>query len=455
MTDLLSAPRVPCSTSGHRYGPDYEASPKQNAFLMETCREALYGGAAGGGKTDALMRAALQYACVPGYAALLVRQTHPQLAMEGGFIERSQEWLAGTDATWNAADKRWSFPGGGTLTFMHMERAADRFKIQGAEFHFIGFDELTNWPTDQVYRFSAARLRKPNQEHSVGKACATCGMTLADVPLRMRAGTNPGSSGEAWVQTRFVDEWQTWKLGNGAAPVERKFLPAFAHDNPGLNQEEYSESLDVLDEATRQQLKDGTWGIRVNVMLKRDDFIVTDEWPRDGARLVRSWDFASTEADGTNDPDWTVGALLALNGGQWWLVDVVRDRIDPGAVERLFMRTLAGDHERYGNQVETVIEREPGSSGKLTVAAFQRMAAGYSVNGLAPLGAKSERARPLAAATQNGNFRMVKAPWNELYLEEAVLFPDACPHDDQIDATTGGMAWLTQDSGRGGLRYTG
>ena len=453
MTDLLSAPRTPCAHSGHSYGPQYPASPKQNAFLMESCREMLYGGAAGGGKTDALLRAALQYVCVPGYAALLVRQTHPQLAMEGGFIERSQEWLAGTDAVWNAADKRWSFPGGGTLTFMHMERDADRFKIQGAEFHFIGFDELTNWNSDKVYRFSAARLRKPN-EASAPRTCAGCSMSLADVPLRMRAGTNPGSSGEAWVQTRFVAQWQEWKLGKADAPAERKFLPAFAHDNPGLDQAEYSESLDVLDEATRAQLKDGTWGIRTNVLLKRDDFRIVDDWPRECAQLVRSWDFASTEDDGSNDPDWTVGALLALQGGQWFLIDIVRERMNPGDVERLFLRTLLADHERFGNSVETVIEREPGSSGKLTVAAFQRLAAGYSVHGQPPLGSKNERARPLAAASHNNNFRVVRALWNEAYLEEAALFPDACDHDDQVDATTGGMAWLTQDSGRGGLRHT-
>lgn len=452
MSDL-AAPRTPCTHEGEWYGPAYPPSPKQAAFLMETCREALYGGAAGGGKTDALLRAALQYVDVPGYAALLVRQTHPQLAMEGGFIERAHDWLAGTSARWNGGDKRWTFPNGASLTFMHMERDNDRFKIQGAEFHFIGFDELTNWSSDKVYRFSAARLRKPNAE-SVKGACPACGMTLADVPLRMRAGTNPGSRGEAWVQTRFVDAWLAGKTGKGAYAVDdMRFLPAFAHDNPGLDQEEYSQSLDVLDSQTRQQLKDGTWGIRANVMLRRDNFKVVEDWPRDGSRLVRAWDFASTEDRGDNDPDYTVGALLAVVHGQWWLIDIVRDRLGPGEVERLFMRTLLADQERYGLGVETVIEREPGSSGKLTVAAFQRMAAGHAVHGLAPLGDKATRARPLMAATENDNFFIVRAPWNEVYLEEAALFPDACPHDDQVDATTGGMAWLTQATGRGGLRY--
>jgi len=192
--------------------------------------------------------------------------------MEGGFIERAHDWLAGTSAVWNGGDKRWAFPNGATLTFMHMERDMDRFKIQGAEFHFIGFDELTNWKSDKVYRFSAARLRKPNDMHAAA-ACPDCGMTLADVPLRMRAGTNPGSIGEAWVQQRFVDGWLDAKANDTQYQVDdKRFLPAFAHDNPGLNQDEYSQSLDVLDSQTRAQLKEGSWGIRANVMLKRDNF---------------------------------------------------------------------------------------------------------------------------------------------------------------------------------------
>ena len=412
MSDVLAPPRTACF-NGYSYLPDYPPSAKQAAFLMEDCREALYGGAAGGGKTDALLRAALQYVCVPGYAALLVRQTYPQLAMEGGLIDRAMDWLIQTDARYDKGDKRWTFPSGATLTFMHMERDDDRFKIQGAEFQFIGFDELTNWRTDKVYRFSAGRLRRPNATGTELKACPHCGMTLADVPLRMRAGTNPGSHGEGWVMKRFVEGWSQWKLGEADPPEDCRFLPALAADNPGLDHDEYDKSLDVLDAQTRAQLKDGTWGLRANVLLRRDDFKTVDDWPRDGARYVRSWDFASTEADGSNDPDWTVGALLAENDGQWWLIDLVRFRENPGEVERRFMTTLLADRQRYGN-IDTVIEREPGSSGKLTVAAFQRTASGFAVHGQAPLGAKTERARPLMAATQNGNFHIVNAAWNDV-----------------------------------------
>lgn len=443
-------PLKPCPIGGIEYGPPYSLSAKQTAFLQEDCREALYGGAAGGGKTDALMRAALQYICVPGYAAVLVRQTYPQLIMEGGFIERALEWFSGTPAVWHGGDKRWTFPNGASITFMHMERDDDRFKVQGAEFQYIGFDELTNWRSDKVYRFSAARLRRPKAQERLA-ACPHCGRTLADVPLRIRGGTNPGSRGESWVQARFVQPWAEFNAGDGPPPQDQRFLPALLTDNPGLDSDEYLRSLDVLDQQSKAQLRDGTWGLRTNVLLQRNWFPIVDDWPRNGAQLVRGWDFAATDADEGGDPDWTVGALQALVDGQWFLIDVQRARVGPAGVESLFMQTLAADVERYG-RIDTVIEREPGSSGKMTVAHFQRMAAGFSVYGQPPLGSKTERARPLMAAAQNGNFSLVRGAWNEAWLDEAALFPDG-EHDDQVDAATGGMAWLTEQRGRGGLRY--
>lgn len=451
---LMVAPRVPCpSEAGHCYGPDYPPSPKQMAYLIEDCREALYGGAAGGGKTDALLRAALQYACIPGYAALLVRQTHPQLAMEGGMIERAQEWLAGTDAKYNVVEKRWDFPSGASLTFMHMERDAHRFKIQGAEFQYIGFDELTNWKTDKVYRFAAARLRKPQAQERL-QACPTCGMTLADVPLRMRAGTNPGSAGEAWVHRRFVQPWEEAKLNEtDYVPEDQKFLPAFVHDNPGLDEDEYQKSLSILDDMTKEQLRDGTWGLRINVLLHRERIRVVqrEEVPTD-LRLVRAWDFAATEAENAEDPDWTVGALLGEKDGRWWLLDIVRRRVDPGGVETLFLDTLLQDRNLYGQGLTTVLEREPGSSGKITSAHFMRMASGFAVSDMPHQSSKTERARPLAGAIDNGNYHVVAAAWTDEWLDEAALFPDGS-HDDQVDAVTTGMAYLSQAVKRGGLRF--
>lgn len=207
--------------------------PKQAEFLALTTREALYGGAAGGGKSDALLMAALEYAHVPTYSALLLRRTYADLALPGAIMDRASTWLAGTDAEWNGTDKRWTFPSGATLSFGYLDSERDRFRYASAEFQFIGFDELTQFP-EAWYRFLFSRLRR------------TAGV---GVPLRMRAATNPGGLGHEWVRRRFV-----------AAPdAARPFVPALLVDNPSLDADEYLASLAELDATTRAQLERGVW----------------------------------------------------------------------------------------------------------------------------------------------------------------------------------------------------
>jgi len=153
--ELLTAA---CTPRSNRYIP-HEPTPKQAAFLLMPQREVIYGGAAGGGKTDALLMAALQYADVPGYSALLLRRTFKQLNLAKSLIPRSHEWLARTDAKWHAADMRWSFPSGAVLDFGHCQHEHDKHNYQGGEYHFIGFDELTGFSLGQ-FSFLTSRLRR-------------------------------------------------------------------------------------------------------------------------------------------------------------------------------------------------------------------------------------------------------------------------------------------------------
>lgn len=198
-----------------------------------TCREALYGGAAGGGKSDALLMAALQYVHVPGYTALILRRTFADLNLPDAIMARAKDWLAGTDAVWNEQRKQFVFPSGAVLQFGYIDTEKDRYRYQGGAYQFIAFDELTQFP-EAWYRYLFSRLRK--------------GTTL-DVPLRVRAATNPGGIGHEWVRRRFL-----------AKPdPERPFVSAKLDDNPSLDAREYRAALGVLDETTRRQLEDGLW----------------------------------------------------------------------------------------------------------------------------------------------------------------------------------------------------
>lgn len=201
------------------------------AYLSLPHREALYGGAAGGGKSDALLMGALQYAGAPGYAALLLRRTYADLSLPEALIPRSHEWLAGTDAHWHETTKTWTFPSGATLTFGYLQHKNDKYRYQSSAFQYIGFDELTQFEEEQ-YRYLFSRLRR---------------LEGFDVPLRMRAATNPGGVGHEWVYERFVVD------------DARPFLPAKLEDNPYIDEDEYVKSLGELDEITLRQLLDGEW----------------------------------------------------------------------------------------------------------------------------------------------------------------------------------------------------
>ena len=206
---------------------------KQREFLAIQDLEALYGGAAGGGKSDALLMAALEHVDKPEYSALLLRRTFRDLNQPKAIMDRARSWLINTDAKWNAQAKRWTFPSGATLTFGYFDKESDKDQYASAEFHFIGFDELTQFP-ENWYRFMFSRLRK--QEES-------------KVPVKMRGATNPGNIGHVWVKRRFVDP----------DTAEAPFVPALLDDNPFIDQLGYKKSLSKLDKVTRDQLEKGIW----------------------------------------------------------------------------------------------------------------------------------------------------------------------------------------------------
>jgi hypothetical protein len=228
----------------------HRPTPKQAAFLLLDSREALFGGAAGGGKSDALLMAALQYVDVPGYAALLVRRRLTDASLPGALMARSHEWLRDA-ARSSDTDKTWVFESGARLTFGYLEHPLDRYRYQSSEYQFIGFDELTQFSeTEYTYLFS--RLRRG---------------ASSDVPLRMRSASNPGGVGHDWVRHRFLVEGRRHR---------RWFIPARIEDNPHLDRSAYMESLAALDPLTRAQLLEGDWNAGDDGLLTFDEIVACE-----------------------------------------------------------------------------------------------------------------------------------------------------------------------------------
>ena len=123
---LRLSPIAPKAKTGLELYCPHTPFAKQQAFLDLDCREALYGGGAGPGKTDALLMAALQYAHVPGYSALILRRDYPRLALPNSIMDRARQWLYGTPAEWNAQTKAYRFPSGAVLQFGYIDNPDDR-----------------------------------------------------------------------------------------------------------------------------------------------------------------------------------------------------------------------------------------------------------------------------------------------------------------------------------------
>lgn len=395
----------------------FEPTNKQLEFLLNFEKEILYGGAAGGGKSVALLMAALMFVNEPTYKALILRRNFSQLTLPGALIDMSHEWLRSTDAKWNDQKKSWTFPSGASVNFGFLDSENDKYRYQGSAFHFVAFDELTQFMESQyIYLFSRSRKNMGSK-----------------IPLRFRSASNPGGVGHEWVKNRFISEKKPGRV----------FIPAGLGDNPYLNREEYEKNLDELDPVTRKQLKDGDWNVLPGGnFFKREKFEIVEDYPKK-ARSIRFWDLAGTAEGFGRDPDFTAGVRICEQNGIYWVVDVITKRLSPVGVEGLIKQTAELD----GVHTEIYMEQEPGSSGLSTISHYARnVLKGFCFRGVRSTGSKITRAKPFASAVENGNVKLVRGCWNRDFIEECVAFPQEGIHDDQVDAASGAFEQLASGS---------
>jgi predicted phage terminase large subunit-like protein len=398
-----------------------EPSITQKVFLRTYGLEALFGGAAGGGKSSALLMSALQYVDIPGYSAILFRRTFADLSLPGALMDRFKSWIDNyDDVHWNANSYVATFPSGARVSFGYLNNTNDYLRYKGSEFQFIGMDEVTEI-RESDYRYLFSRLRRPANG------------PLSEVPLRMRAASNPAPN---WVRQRFIVEG----IQDG-----RIFVPSKLTDNPGIDALSYRQALSALDPIERRRLEEGDWwATTLGSLFERTSAIIIDsnEVPEitSSARVVRFWDLAATEPSNTNpNPDWTVGTLMLFDQGIAYVLDVKKARVKGEKVEQLIAQTAYED----GKAVPIRMEQEPGSSGKMMVDQYARyVLPGFDFQGIRSTGDKLTRARPFAAAFANGNVRVIRAPWLTEWLDEFSSFPEACDHDDQVDSAVSAFTFL-------------
>jgi len=217
----------------------------QEDFLAAGEIDVLYGGAAGGGKSYAMIIDPLRFAHRAAHRALIIRRSMPELRE---LIDKSRELYpkAFPGAKYKEVEKMWLFPSGAKLEFGFLERDADVYRYQGQAYSFIGFDEITHLPTEFAWNYLASRLRTTDPE----------------IEVYMRCTANPGGAGASWVKKRYIDPSPPNESFRGADGLTRKFIPARLQDNPYLAKDgRYEQMLNALPPTQRQQLLDGNWDV--------------------------------------------------------------------------------------------------------------------------------------------------------------------------------------------------
>lgn len=236
----------------------------QTDFLAAPEQEVLYGGAAGGGKSFAMLADPLRGMNHPNFAGLLLRRTNDELRdLKNTSKQLYPKAIPGIK--WSEKDSTWYTPQGASLWMTYLDRDDDVSRFQGQAYTWIGFDELTQWPSPYPWDYLRSRLR-----------------SASGLSLYQRGTTNPGGRGHAWVKKMFIDPappgkpfWGTdittgkplqypdnHKTKPGEYVVKRRFIPANLYDNPYLADDgAYEANLLSLPEHQRKQLLEGSWDI--------------------------------------------------------------------------------------------------------------------------------------------------------------------------------------------------
>jgi len=276
----------------------FEPNPgPQEEFLAASEQEVLYGGAAGGGKSFAMVVDPLRYAENPNSNMLLLRRSTEELR-ELISVSKQLYTQAFPGARFLERDKTWVFPSGAQLWMSYLDRDDDVMRYQGQAYNWIGFDELTQWATPYAWDYMRSRLRTSKN---------------TNLPLCQRATTNPGGPGHFWVKRMFIDpapygkafwaldengETITWSEKSkfaqlnglvGKPMLKRRFIPASLMDNPYLAEDGmYEANLLALPENERRKLLEGDWTVAEGAAFTEfnmedhviEPFDIPDNWPK-------------------------------------------------------------------------------------------------------------------------------------------------------------------------------
>ncbi len=466
----LAYPTINLPNNGRDKKDAFQLAPQagpQTQFMASSADIIIYGGAAGGGKTYALLLEALRHKDVKSFGAVIFRHNYNQITAEGGLWDASQKIFNQVpDAHSRKSPKlHWRFDGGAKLSFAHIERDEDLKSWQGTEIAYIGFDELTHFTKHQfLYMLSRNRT--------------TCG-----IRPYVRATCNPDS--DSWVAD-FISWWIDQETGYaipersgqirwmvvlndiiywGDTPEELAkkyevnvedcksvtFIASRLEDNKILMESDpgYLANLKAMTEVDMERLLRGNWKIKAAAgsFFKRSQVgEILTEVPKDLVAVCRGWDLAATDKDEDDEAAFTAGVLMGRReNGRFVIIDVINRQLKAGDVRSTVLVTAKMDHAKYA-WCRQRLPQDPGQAGKDQKASYMEMLAGFDVHMIPESGDKATRAEPMAAQWQHGMFDLVAGEWNEAYLNQLESFPDS-KWKDMVDASSSAFNEITLGMG--------
>ena len=325
--------------------------------------EGLYGGAAGGGKSDYLIIEALRQVSVPWYRALILRKIIKELKQ---LTERAYMYYKASypGVKYNATTRTFTFPSGATITFDSLFRSQDKLKYQGLQYEFIGFDEITQFQFDE-YDY----MRSRNRANGPG------------MRVYMRCTGNPGGVGHGWVKQYFVTAGEANKtiwtksvvmLPEGGTKefwTSKIFVPSKVFDNRILleNDPDYLKRLATMNEAERNALLYGSWDSFSGQVFtefindsehyrdRRNTHVISDFKIPDHWRVIRSLDWGYTKP-------FSVGWHAVDDDGRYY-----RIREYYGCKKDLPNTGVMYDAEKVAENIRTIENNDPNLKGKRPV----------------------------------------------------------------------------------------
>jgi predicted phage terminase large subunit-like protein len=441
-----------------------QAGP-QEAFLKSAVDCAVYGGSAGSGKSFALLLEQIYHTDNGGYRGVIFRRTQPMLRQPGGLWDTSFSIYPLLGAVPNQSALEWRFRSGAVVKLAAMELENDRYNWQGSQVAGLSFDELAEF-TESQFWFLMSR----NRSMSGVKPFVRCSTNpVPDTWLRefLRWWIDdtsgypiPERAGKVRWLIRVNDEicWGDSReelierYGPDFLPRSVAFYPASVHDNRILLEKDpaYLSTLKSLPHVERLRLLGGNWNVRSSAgnFFRREWFgEPIDRPPTDIVMKCRFWDRAASELRSGTDPDATCGVLLGKDSkGVYYVLDCVKIFATAHNVEKEMRRCAARD----GVTTIVAFAQDPGSAGKGEAEAAARALDGFHVRFNPATGDKESRARPTSAQAEAGNIKLIRAPWNNGFIQILENFPEG-RHDDEVDALSGAHEILRGKSGNRGF----